>query len=113
MRSTRDLLLGCTLSTGTPTDPSFSDLGFCWPSSKGWDCDRKGFIEEYKSHENPVDQVSLHWGTRPAIFAAFLDSPIVDSVKMAKELSGIMYEEDDERKVLQCLVDSMFYRDLN
>jgi hypothetical protein len=88
--------------------PTFSYLEFCWPSSNGWDCDREGFIEGYKLHENSVAQVSSHWGTYPAIIAAFLDSRFVENVEMAKVLASLIYKEDDEREALDRLVKSMF-----
>lgn len=95
--------------------PTFSYFGFCWPSSQGWDRDRKDFIEEYNCRDDSAAsaQVSSFWGTRPAIIAAFLDTPFVANVTMAKELAGIIYGEDDECKSLHCLVNSMFSPDLN
>jgi hypothetical protein len=41
-----------------------------------------------------------------------LDSHLVENIKMAKDLAGIVYG-DDERKALRCLVNSMFATDLN
>lgn len=92
--------------------PASSYFEFCWPSTKGWDCDRKDFIEEYKIHENSAAPVSLYWGLRPATIAAYLDSRFVENVEMAKELAGLIYREDDERKALDCLVKSLCSQEL-